>query len=132
MHYLISIMKNNIFDHYLKIMKFHVECYFPNFDESEIINSDKTSFVKSYADRHILHARLLGANILSKVDVTSHNYGFIKDVICKYIDKKFYDHENDELSSELEDMDSKIYDIEDIKLNLLNLITSPLFIIDYK
>ena len=121
-HYLISIMKNNNFEHYLKILKFHIHCHYPNFDESTTIDTDKLDFVKSDIDRYILKVRLLTSNVLSRVDVITTRYGIIKDVFCKYIDNKFYDHNNDELNSELSDPTSKIYDIEDIKLNLLNLI----------
>ena len=121
-HYLISIMKNNNFDHYLKIIKFHIQCFYPNFDETEIIDIDKIDFVKSDIDKYILNIRLIGSHLLTKVSTNTTRYGLIKDATCNYIDKKFYDHENDELNSELYDTNSKVYDIENIKLNLLNLL----------
>jgi hypothetical protein len=121
-HYEISIMKNNNFDHYVKILKFHIEFHYPNFDDTVVIDIDKIDFIKSDIDKYILSVRLIASQILSTVDINTSRYYFIKDAICKYIDRKFYNHQNDELNSDLDDDGSKVYDIEDIKLNLLNLI----------
>jgi hypothetical protein len=112
-------MKSNIYEHYIKILKFHVEYYYPNFDETEDIDFSKINFVKSSIDEHILKVRLIACNTLSKIDVNSVNYGFLKNSICHYIDKKFYDNLNNELNIELDDNNSKIYDIEHFRLIFL-------------
>jgi len=119
-HHYISIMKNNIYEHYFKILKYHIKYYYPNFNESLEINNDEMNYIESDIDRLILNIRVVSTYLLSKVNINDLKYEQLKDAMCKYIDRIFYDHDKDDLINK----DTKIYNIDDIKFNLSNILMS--------
>jgi hypothetical protein len=82
------------------------------------------TIVKSEIDKYILHIRLIAYNLLSHIDVNTTKYGLITERLCKYIDRLLYDHDNDEINNELYDSESKVYNIEDIKINFMHFFMS--------